>query len=343
MLDDYQHPCCPIPGGKVGQYELCTNVTRLHVANYMSYSWDRGHLVDTDELGTRPWTSGQRVHAFTSFFTFRRGLAPKGVDPTCDKWIVYDDPFVTGMKLTKRDSPIQNLQSFVGPDILRQAPNLRDTLKRICAGPFQPNSSYLIDMISGEETNCTDSTCKPPSSGATCPNGENPPCLVLQLCEDNSYPPCTPDSGVCGDGTMPPCSGPSVCPVGQTLKCWTNTTQATCPDGSLPPCATGTGKNTTACPQACDVNFNHCDAETAPNCIFPNPLVAHPRAACACRPGYKASAHADGDTAKQWRLPIVGQEHRVWVAEGVKCDKVCDGYGVDSCREVGEISAACIG
>lgn len=99
----------------------------------------------------------------------------------------------------------------------------------------------------------------------------------------------------------------------------------------------------TFCPKPCNVHVNSCDATTAPTCIYPDPRASKPRAACACRPGYKASGYADGDTTKQWRLPILGQDHRVWVAEGVKCDAVCTGYGVDSCREVGEISKTCIG
>lgn len=105
-----------------------------------------------------------------------------------------------------------------------------------------------------------------------------------------------------------------------------------------PPAAYG------SCPKACLVHYNSCDKTTAPTCIFPDPYVPNPRGACACRPGYKASYAADGDTTKQWRLPIVGQEHRVWVAEAVVCDSLCKNpYGVDSCREVKELGKECIG
>lgn len=98
------------------------------------------------------------------------------------------------------------------------------------------------------------------------------------------------------------------------------------------------------CPKACDVHWNTCHAETAPNCIFPDPSAKYPRAACACRAGYKSSAYPDTDTTKQWRLPVVGQEYRVWVAEGVMCDKLCTvSYGVNSCQEVKLVDKACIG
>ncbi|KAH7111668.1 hypothetical protein B0J13DRAFT_461841, partial [Dactylonectria estremocensis] len=88
---------------------------------------------------------------------------------------------------------------------------------------------------------------------------------------------------------------------------------------------------------------NNCDKTTAPTCIFPDPRVAKPRGACACRPGFKASAYKDTDTTKQWRLPVPGQEHRVWTAEGVPCDKLCVvSTGVDSCREVSEVAKECV-
>jgi hypothetical protein len=52
----------------------------------------------------------------------------------------------------------------------------------------------------------------------------------------------------------------------------------------------------------------------------------------------------NGDVTNQWRLPVEAQEHRVWVAEGVKCDTLCDvSTGVDSCLEVPLIAAECIG
>jgi hypothetical protein len=98
------------------------------------------------------------------------------------------------------------------------------------------------------------------------------------------------------------------------------------------------------CPAACNTYSNRCDQTTAPTCIFPNPNVQRPRAACACRAGYKADGVADNDRTKQWRLPVEGQEHRVWVAEGVRCDTLCQNpYGPGGCREVVEIGAECIG
>ncbi|KAK0648402.1 hypothetical protein B0T16DRAFT_455880 [Cercophora newfieldiana] len=58
---------------------------------------------------------------------------------------------------------------------------------------------------------------------------------------------------------------------------------------------------------------------------------------CACRPGYKASA-ADNDTAVHWRLqwPVAGQEHRVYVKPGARCDVLCDQWylGAVGCQEV---------
>jgi len=113
-----------------------------------------------------------------------------------------------------------------------------------------------------------------------------------------------------------------------------------CSDGSKPQCLT---PGDSACPKACEPHNNKCDA-TAPTCIFPDPRVATPRGACACRPGYKATGYASGDVTNQWRLPVEAQEHRVWVAEGVKCDTLCDvSTGVDSCLEVPLIAAECIG
>ncbi|OAL48109.1 hypothetical protein IQ07DRAFT_589575 [Pyrenochaeta sp. DS3sAY3a] len=142
----------------------------------------------------------------------------------------------------------------------------------------------------------------------------------------------------CPDGLLP------VCPVSAT----------TCLDGSQPLCiatsALGTDPNpntdtpAASCPKACDPHFNTCDATTAPSCVFPDPSVPNPRAACACRPGYKATGVEDSDTAKQWRLPINGQDYRVWVAEGVICNTTCGiSTGVDSCKEVTVIDSRCIG
>lgn len=51
----------------------------------------------------------------------------------------------------------------------------------------------------------------------------------------------------------------------------------------------------------------------------------------------------DQDSTKQWRLPVKGQEHRVWVAEGVKCDMLCKGSGTGACQEVVLLGSQCIG
>ena len=111
------------------------------------------------------------------------------------------------------------------------------------------------------------------------------------------------------------------------------------PDHPHPP----TGK----CPAGCDptAGKNSCSWPTAPVCIFPSPSIPNPRAACACRAGYKATAPgiANDDTTKQWRLPAPEGNFRVWVAEGVACDTLCDvSTGVDSCKEVAELPAECL-
>lgn len=113
-----------------------------------------------------------------------------------------------------------------------------------------------------------------------------------------------------------------------------------CSDGSKPTCVTS---GSSACPKACDPHYNKCDI-TAPTCIFPDPRVTGPRGACACRPGYKATGYTNNDYKNQWRLPVEAQEHRVWVAEGVKCDTLCDvSTGVDSCLEITLLAAECVG
>jgi hypothetical protein len=133
----------------------------------------------------------------------------------------------------------------------------------------------------------------------------------------------------CPDGTLPLCR----------LQ-----TGSLCPDGSQPHCL-NSGKNptvNTTCPTPCNPHSNRCDPTTAPTCIFPDPRAASPRAACACRPGYKAKGYASNDITKQWRLPIEGQNHRVWVSENVECDVLCDvSTGVASCREVTVIAQEC--
>ncbi|KAH6688422.1 hypothetical protein F5X68DRAFT_231050 [Plectosphaerella plurivora] len=131
--------------------------------------------------------------------------------------------------------------------------------------------------------------------------------------------------------------------------------QFVCHDGSVATCGDGTAPllheglfargdlgTRSICAQSCNVFRNKC-AVTAPTCIYPNPQVPNPRAACACRPGFKADNVADGDTTKHWRVPVTGQEHRVWVAEGVSCNTQCGGYGAQSCMEVTMVGADCVG
>ena len=101
------------------------------------------------------------------------------------------------------------------------------------------------------------------------------------------------------------------------------------------------------CPKGCDptAGKNQCSWPTAPVCVYPSPSLSKPRAACACRAGYKATAAgiADTDTDKQWRLPPPEGNFRVWVAEGVACDTLCNTpTGVESCREVSELPAECL-
>jgi len=116
-----------------------------------------------------------------------------------------------------------------------------------------------------------------------------------------------------------------------------------CSDGTQPICQEGPVTGPSGCPKACDPHNNTCDA-TAPTCIFPDPRVASPRGACACRPGYKASNYAGNEISKQWRLPVEGHEHRVWVAEDVKCNTLCDvSTGANACLEVPLIGKECVG
>lgn len=105
---------------------------------------------------------------------------------------------------------------------------------------------------------------------------------------------------------------------------------------------TGTtcGVKTPKCPIPCNVHSNTCHFPSAQTCVYPDPFSANPRPACACAPGYKA-AFADNESEKHWRLPIPGQEHRVWVAEGVECSTLCQGFGVDSCKEVKVLGPEC--
>jgi len=98
------------------------------------------------------------------------------------------------------------------------------------------------------------------------------------------------------------------------------------------------------CNKACSTVPGKCHP-TAPTCVPPEPGAANSRLACSCRAGFKATTPgiADGDTAKQWRLPASEGNFRVWVAEGVECNTPCMvPTGVFSCLEVTELPAACL-
>ncbi|KAF2179571.1 hypothetical protein K469DRAFT_798613 [Zopfia rhizophila CBS 207.26] len=354
MYKSKQRPCC--------NDDYCPG-SELHVANYMSYSSDKGNLIPGDQLGTKPWTKGQRAAMFSAFFTLRR-TAPDGTKPVdCDNWIVFPDDYADFKPALKERSFSSDIRKVLRGDfILRQADEIMETLKRVCSSPPDQNSNKAIDMISGEVVTCHDSgNCDPPLRGPSCLDDSLPPCKLIDVCWDGSAPPCR-YVYVCDDGTAPPCSS-TTCPDGAAPQCLPPNTQGTgniwpdgpcpitpsppkCPNGTDPPCEPAPFPlpgNVSTCPRPCDVHYNSCDPTTAPTCIFPDPRIAYPRAACACRPGYKSSEYADSDTTKQWRLPIVGQEHRVWVAESVLCDKICNGYGVDSCKEVAELGKECVG
>jgi hypothetical protein len=96
------------------------------------------------------------------------------------------------------------------------------------------------------------------------------------------------------------------------------------------------------CPKSCNVHSNTCHQPTAQTCIYPNPFVPNPRAACACKPGYRAAGAVD-DVSRHWRLPVPGLEDFVWVAEGVECNTKCYGApGTPVCREVTVVDGKCV-
>lgn len=101
------------------------------------------------------------------------------------------------------------------------------------------------------------------------------------------------------------------------------------------------------CPIGCNPapGANTCSWPTAEDCIYPSPSTPNPRAACACRAGYKATAPGilDTDTTKQWRLPADEGNFRVWVAQGIECNTLCEvSTGAFSCQEVVELPMTCL-
>ncbi|CCX07959.1 hypothetical protein FPQ18DRAFT_282981 [Pyronema domesticum] len=79
-----------------------------------------------------------------------------------------------------------------------------------------------------------------------------------------------------------------------------------------------------------DPRYNKCDITTS--CIRTQP---NSQLHCACRDGYKSKYDA-GNTSKHYRTKFAGQESRVFVAPGVKCDTLCNEWwaGVGACKEV---------
>ncbi|KAK4118610.1 hypothetical protein N657DRAFT_651080 [Parathielavia appendiculata] len=354
-----QRRCCATGTGRSKKWDYCPADDGLYnVTNHMSYSSTRGAVFAENPHGSMPWTTEQRAHMFAAFYTLRR-TAPRG-GIRCNDYPVWFDPVdnltsrgLDGWKSRLPRSLRASLGSLRSPALLGQGDALLGQLTKLCSSPPDPNTDAIqaLDIISGQIVTCAaDGTCEPPPS-AVCPDGLSPPCQFRKSCPDGSVSPCSAAIQLCPDGvSAPPCPGfgGDICPgTDGTTKpvCPGSQPSSPCPDGSAPPCTGGGGgSNTATCPAGCDVHNHRCDPTTAPTCTYPDPRVAKPRAACACRPGFKAGAHVDNDTTKQWRLPIPGQEHRVWVAEGVVCDTPCViSGGVGSCREVGEVGAECVG
>jgi hypothetical protein len=82
----------------------------------------------------------------------------------------------------------------------------------------------------------------------------------------------------------------------------------------------------------CDITTSCVNVLTAHTGPGPSPLY------CACRGGYKSDPlYNDArDVSVQFRLPWVGQNGRVFVRPGVKCDTLCDHWelGAAGCQEV---------
>lgn len=345
-----QQPRCCESNGK---WDFCGDAKQYNVTNYMSYSPQRGQWLTSNDEGAAPWTTEQRAHMFSSFFTLRRP-APKGtVNVKCSTYPVWADQHPAQTRALFRRAGAEygpiTTRDWKGPHLFRQGNYLLEQLKDICSK--KPTDGLKgIDIISGEVVPCAeDGICQPPSkSGARCPDGTHPPCKLAAWCPDGSRPSpnCEP-LYLCDDGSVPPCTGKGgdVRPSGgenNKTSCPVVVNNDPHPKPPTPPSAPAT------CPAGCNPlsGHNKCDVTTAPTCIYPDPRVPKPRAACACRPGYKAYRNGEEPKGemKQWRLPIVGQEHRVWVAEGVRCDVLCDvSSGVGSCREVVEVDAGCVG
>lgn len=379
IFDYQQARCCP-PSNSESKYNPCDTHSLVNVTNYMSYGGQAGHWNPEDDAGTQPWTAGQRAKMFSSFFTLRRAPPPIVGDThfrfytDCEKGnypIWRDQPPAETRQLFRRagryyrpyvDNAPVTTRDLHGDNLFAAGPHLLEHLQAVCSKPpTSGDADKVIEAISGEVITCSpvDGTCQPPRSGARCPNGSKPPCQLGKYCADGSLPnPTCRTVYPCADGiTMPPCpdvGGINTCP-GQNAPASppvsppVNSSPAKPPPSDNPPNSGNPGPPDygtppSTCPAGCNPHSNACDATTAPTCIYPDPRVSKPRAACACRPGYKASRYDDADKTKQWRLPIPGQEHRVWVAEGVVCDQECVvKSGTGACREVAEVEGGCVG
>ena len=347
MFNEQQQRCCATEtNGKV-TWDFCTDGKVYNVTNYMSYSSSKGQIIIGNDAGSMPWTTEQRAHMFASYFTHRRPPSGK-FKLECNDFPVFFEEPATASREKRRLLQRRSAGGFAlrGPNLLKPGRHLLDHLVKACSTPPDPNLVEAININTGEVVSCDlAGTCQPPSIGPSCPDGSNPPCSIEQWCSDGSKAPCE-SVVMCPNGSAPPCTdnGGSTCPDGQQPAC-----SAKRPDNETDLSTPGNGKTPvtpiqSACPVGCNIHDNQCDKTTAPTCIFPDPRVSNPRGACACRPGFKASNFQDNDTTKQWRLPIPGQEHRVWVAEGVACDKLCTvSSGINSCREVNEIAVECAG
>lgn len=85
--------------------------------------------------------------------------------------------------------------------------------------------------------------------------------------------------------------------------------------------------------------LNKCDITTS--CIATNtagpdgPIAPDTHYYCACRAGFKATTATD--PTKQFRLPMPGQEYRVFVPENTPCNELCSyphGFSPLLCAEV---------
>lgn len=362
MFQAFQRRCCSTGTGRSLKWDFCSTNDTVHVTNYMSYGGDKGEIVEADPDETKPWTTMQRARMFTAFFTMRRAAPSGGIEPTClNQHVVFEapPPVTPPASLTRRGLQPRSLR---GLNLLLPSDKILGTLRRVCASPPGATSDeQAIDVISGEEIRCNPTTgvCEPPSIGPSCPDSSPPPCnLDAESCAEGGVsPPCPPDlTASCPDGTAPPCAPlPLFCPNGTSLQCIPNNDAPRTPDKAPPPekpdkstpvpPGTEPGPEPSSCPRPCTPHSHTCDPSTAPTCIFPDPRLPRPRAFCACRPGYRASpspspSPADPTRLTEWRLPIVGQEHRVWVAEGVSCDTLCREGG---CGEVAVVGIGCAG